>query len=77
MVLASGKVVRSDVAEVPAKGRDTMGVVFAKFAEQDRIISIARNIERNLVVDEAGDLIVDEIGATPSSDAGKVESPHE
>ena len=29
VVLASGKVVRSAVAEVPAKGRDTMGVVFA------------------------------------------------
>jgi DNA gyrase subunit A len=53
VVLASGKVVRSDVAEVPAKGRDTMGVVFAKFAEQDRIIAIAKNIERNLVVEEA------------------------
>ena len=30
VVLASGKVVRSAVAEVPAKGRDTMGVVFAR-----------------------------------------------
>ncbi len=48
VVLASGKVVRSSVAEVPAKGRDTMGVVFARFAEDDRIISIARNSERNL-----------------------------
>ena len=38
VVLASGKVVRSSVAEVPAKGRDTMGVVFARFAEDDRII---------------------------------------
>ena len=48
VVLASGKVVRSDVAEVPAKGRDTMGVVFAKFADDDRIIAIAKNTERNL-----------------------------
>jgi len=48
VVLASGKVVRSSVAEVPAKGRDTMGVVFARFAEDDRIIAIARNSERNL-----------------------------
>lgn len=46
VVLASGKVVRSSVAEVPAKGRDTMGVVFARFAAQDRIIAIARNSER-------------------------------
>ncbi|MFM6974695.1 MAG: DNA gyrase C-terminal beta-propeller domain-containing protein, partial [Agromyces sp.] len=48
VVLASGKVVRSNVSEVPAKGRDTMGVVFAKFAEDDRILAIARNTERNL-----------------------------
>jgi DNA gyrase subunit A len=48
VVLESGKVVRSAVAEVPAKGRDTMGVVFAKFADDDRIIGLARNTERNL-----------------------------
>jgi DNA gyrase subunit A len=54
VVLASGKVIRSDVAEVPAKGRDTMGVVFAKFADDDRIIAIAKNSERNLV-DEAAE----------------------
>jgi DNA gyrase subunit A len=48
VVLASGKVVRSAVAEVPAKGRDTMGVVFARADEADRIIAIARNGERGL-----------------------------
>ncbi|MEY4743794.1 MAG: hypothetical protein RIR34_1133 [Actinomycetota bacterium] len=48
VVLESGKVVRSAVSEVPAKGRDTMGVVFAKFEENDRIIGLARNTERNL-----------------------------
>ncbi|WP_295126424.1 DNA gyrase subunit A [uncultured Leifsonia sp.] len=48
VVLASGKVVRSAVAEVPAKGRDTMGVVFARFAESDKIIALAKNTERNL-----------------------------
>jgi DNA gyrase subunit A len=53
VVLASGKVVRSDVAEVPAKGRDTMGVVFAKFASDDRIIAVAKNTERNLVEEVA------------------------
>jgi DNA gyrase subunit A len=46
--LASGKVVRSAVAEVPAKGRDTMGVVFARFAESDKIIALAKNTERDL-----------------------------
>ncbi|MBN9605573.1 MAG: DNA gyrase subunit A [Actinomycetales bacterium] len=48
VVLQSGKVVRSAVAEVPAKGRDTMGVVFARFEDEDRIIAVARNSERGL-----------------------------
>jgi DNA gyrase subunit A len=53
VVLASGKVIRSAVAEVPAKGRDTMGVVFARFADDDKIIAIARNSERNLDAHDA------------------------
>ncbi|MGJ8722742.1 MAG: DNA gyrase C-terminal beta-propeller domain-containing protein, partial [Salinibacterium amurskyense] len=75
VVLASGKVVRSSVAEVPAKGRDTMGVVFARFAAEDKIIAIARNSERNLDNKEleAGD------DSVPSEDApaGKDESVDE
>jgi DNA gyrase subunit A len=62
VVLASGKVVRSSVAEVPAKGRDTMGVVFARFAEDDRIIALAKNSERNLV-NQDGEV---ETGAIPA-----------
>nr|WP_240423372.1 DNA gyrase subunit A [Leucobacter sp. wl10] len=53
VVLAGGKVVRSSVAEVPAKGRNTMGVVFARFPEGDRIIGIARNSERGLDDEES------------------------
>ena len=48
VVLEQGKVVRSAVAEVPARGRDTMGVVFARLDESDSIIGIAKNTERNL-----------------------------
>ncbi len=48
VVLEQGKVVRSAVAEVPARGRDTMGVVFARFDDSDSIIGIAKNTERNL-----------------------------
>jgi DNA gyrase subunit A len=48
VVLESGRVVRSAVSEVPAKGRDTMGVVFARFEETDSVIGLARNTERNL-----------------------------
>ncbi len=48
VVLASGKVIRTAATEVPAKGRDTMGVVFARFEETDSVLSLARNSERNL-----------------------------
>ncbi len=48
VVLASGKVIRTNASEVPAKGRDTMGVVFARFEESDSVLSLARNSERNL-----------------------------
>jgi len=54
VVLASGKVVRSAVSEVPAKGRDTMGVVFARFEEDDNIIGLAKNTERNLETNAEG-----------------------
>ncbi|KRF09031.1 DNA gyrase subunit A [Arthrobacter sp. Soil782] len=52
VVMGGGKVVRSSVAGVPAKGRDTMGVIFAKPDKSDRIIAVARNTERGLTVDE-------------------------
>src|SRR6195952_5660148 len=78
VVLASGKVVRSSVAEVPAKGRDTMGVVFARFADEDRIIAIARNSERNLEAQDDDEPHEDEAAAedpeTPGPQDGKDET---
>jgi len=53
VVMEGGKVVRSSVAGVPAKGRDTMGVIFAKPDKNDRIIEVARNSERGLETDDA------------------------
>jgi DNA gyrase subunit A len=52
VVMERGKVVRSAVQGVPAKGRDTMGVVFAKPDAGDRIIALARNTERGLGGDD-------------------------
>ncbi|MDQ1577086.1 MAG: gyrase subunit [Microbacteriaceae bacterium] len=75
VVLASGKVVRSAVAEVPAKGRDTMGVVFARFAETDRIIALAKNTERNLDSQETSD--AQEPEEDPENVAGKEETVDE
>jgi DNA gyrase subunit A len=54
VVLESGKVVRSGVNEVPAKGRDTMGVVFARMDEEDTVLGIARNQDRDLEGSEEG-----------------------
>ena len=80
VVLASGKVVRSAVAEVPAKGRDTMGVVFARFADDDRIIALAKNSERNLEsdsLDDSEEPQTVETVAPESSDSGKEESTND
>ncbi len=81
VVMNGGKVVRSSVTGVPAKGRDTMGVVFAKPDKNDRIIAVARNSERNLAaVDEDAEDLDDgpasensgavEEGAEPASTPG-------
>jgi DNA gyrase subunit A len=67
VVLASGKVVRSAVAEVPAKGRDTMGVVFARSGDDDRILAIARNGERGLA-EESEDAAADGAEEASSSE---------
>ena len=76
VVLASGKVVRSSVAEVPAKGRDTMGVVFARAGGDDRIIAIARNSERNLA--ETTETTTDPAAADDAAEtASSSETPEE
>ncbi|MBN9211264.1 MAG: DNA gyrase subunit A [Microbacterium sp. 71-36] len=75
VVLASGKVVRSSVAEVPAKGRDTMGVVFARAGGDDRIIAIARNSERNLT--ETTETTTDPAAPDAVETASSSETPEE
>ena len=51
-IMASGKVVRSAVAEVSRTGRATQGVTFAKPDDGDRIIAVARSTERELEGDD-------------------------
>jgi len=75
VVLARGKVVRSAVAEVPAKGRDTMGVVFARPDDDDRILAIARNGERGLA--EAADGEAESAEGAPVADTASTETPEE
>ncbi|MGO4585052.1 DNA gyrase subunit A [Arthrobacter sp. 2RAF6] len=71
VVMEGGKIVRSAVAGVPAKGRDTMGVIFAKPDKNDRIIEVARNSERGLEEsdDEQGE------GTADASSVNSVENP--
>lgn len=71
VIMEAGKVVRSAVAEVPAKGRDTMGVVFAKPDAKDKIIAIARNAEA-MADDESEDAAEDE---SLPADVASVEVP--
>ena len=66
VVMASGKVVRSSVNEVPAKGRDTMGVIFAKPGKGDSIIGVARNQDRQL--DDSDDETTENTEASESSE---------
>ncbi|MDO5644727.1 MAG: DNA gyrase subunit A [Dermabacter sp.] len=53
VLMEQGKVVRSSVAGVPAKGRDTMGVVFAKPGKGDAIILV--NVFHETEVDDDQD----------------------
>ncbi|WP_372434987.1 DNA gyrase subunit A [Actinotalea soli] len=53
VVMERGKVVRSQVGEIPVHGRDATGVILAKPDNGDRILAVARNVERNLAPDAA------------------------
>jgi DNA gyrase subunit A len=61
-IRASGQVTRTVAGDVPAKGRDTMGVKFVTVGASDSVVAIARNTERE--VDE----LVEELAAA-SGDA--------
>ena len=67
-----GKIVRSAVAEVNLTGRTTQGVTFAKPDKGDRIIAVARNVERRDVDEASGDesVSVDEQAADEQTTSG-------
>jgi DNA gyrase subunit A len=52
-VRASGGVTRSPVRDVPAKGRDTMGVKYVALGAGDAVVAIARNAEDDAETDSA------------------------
>ena len=75
VIMTSGKVVRSDVSEVPAKGRDTMGVVFARPDQGDIVLGLARNSERDLGEDAIA--VDDDEANTTAADAESAETDNE
>ena len=54
VVMERGRVVRSRVAEVPSKGRTTMGVVFAKPDKGDRILLVTTSPESEIDEERGG-----------------------
>ncbi|UTM48867.1 DNA gyrase subunit A [Glutamicibacter mysorens] len=77
VVMGSGKVVRSAVSQVPSKGRDTMGVIFAKPDKKDRILAVAKNSETGLEENSEENAVtldaentIDESSAAPETDSG-------
>jgi DNA gyrase subunit A len=70
-IRASGQVTRSVAGDVPAKGRDTMGVRFVTVGASDSVVAIARNTERE--VDE----LVDELVGASAGDEVSADIPHE
>nr|WP_068709601.1 DNA gyrase subunit A [Oerskovia enterophila] len=48
VIMERGKIVRSSVDEVKPTGRTSQGVIFAKPDKNDKIIAVARNVERRL-----------------------------
>ncbi len=65
VIMERGKIVRSAVDEVNLTGRNTQGVTFAKPDKGDRIIAVARNVERHLGEDRVTVDSEDETGSSP------------
>nr|WP_236022530.1 DNA gyrase subunit A [Bifidobacterium phasiani] len=70
-IMRSGKVIRSDVAEVKRTGRTTQGVTLAKPDKGDEIISIARNAEQE---DEDPAAEAQAGAAAPTDEPGSAQS---
>ena len=75
-IKASGQITRSAVAEVPVKGRDTMGVKFVGVGDNDPVVVIALNPETTA---EAAELAESDTAdpATPETNADSGAQPAE
>lgn len=70
VIMESGNIVRSKVAEISRTGRTTQGVTFARPDDGDRIIAVARNLEPEL--DESED--TDDESSTSGEEVADTES---
>ncbi|MEH0058772.1 DNA gyrase subunit A [Auritidibacter ignavus] len=73
VVMKSGNVVRSAVSQVPIRGRNTMGVIFAKPGPKDSIVAVALNhpIDQEPDVDNV-DKTPDTVGLEPTDQNSEV-----
>lgn len=74
VVMERGKVVRSNIDEVPAKGRNTMGVVFAKPGKNDRIIAVTRGPETAVEDEDEAEAVEAEVVAPEAETPEAVET---
>ncbi len=69
VIMKRGKIVRSAVNEVNKTGRTSQGVIFAKPDKKDRIIAIARNVEKaveeEVSAEDGENEVATEIGEEP------------
>lgn len=75
VVMAKGRVVRSKVAEVPAKGRTTMGVTFAKPDKADTILLVTTSAESEIDEEEVDPS--EQPDLEPAAGGDGVEAPSE
>ena len=73
-IKASGQITRSAVAEVPVKGRDTMGVKCVGVGDNDSVVVIALNPETTAEAAELDGSAPPEPG-TPEADANSGDQP--
>nr|WP_245597093.1 DNA gyrase subunit A [Jiangella gansuensis] len=58
-IRASGGVTRSPVRDVPAKGRDTMGVKYVALGSGDMVVAIAHNAEEDVVAEAVEEAVAE------------------
>jgi DNA gyrase subunit A len=67
-ITASGGVIRSPVADVRQSGRDTMGVILINLKDEDAVVTVARNAERDAAAAEPS--VDDNDGGGDDGEAG-------